>query len=506
MTFEEQYLQTIQMCLNDGVNKPSRGGVDQRSIFGVQMRINLQEGFPFLTVRKLSFKVVAYELLWILGGHTNIKFLNDNGIHIWDKFADENGETGPIYQWRNWQYSGTIIDQLKNVINEIKENPMSKRLVVSSWNAGELDQMSLPPCPHMFQFMVAGDTLHCNLTQRAGDLLLGVPYDLALYALLTNLVAQVTNLKPGEIIYNIADCHIYNNHLDIMKKLLETKPGEMPRLVLHKEITNIDDFDFSHMRLEDYHPTSTLTGAIAIGPLFQTFFHTNYKKVRKPKPKKNLKINSPYFTEIGWSIKQVDSDMKDGLNLLTDINQPIVSIFGSHRIKTEDSYYKHANNLAYKLGGRGYAIMTGGGPGIMHAANSGAMKANSPSIGLRSDALIGEEPGDDSVLTHRCLVHFLFSRRFIMSIKSDALVFYPGAYGTLTELFEDIALMSANLVDNVPVICVGKDYWQGLIDWFYKEINEKKLAENPKNYIDLIKIEDDIDSIIKIIGSSGKMP
>jgi len=273
MTFEEQYLQTIQRCLDEGIDKPSRGEVGQRSIFGVQMRANLQEGFPILTVRKISFKIVAYELLWILRGHTNVKFLQDNGIHIWDKFAKEDGEVGPIYQWRNWRYSSMIIDQLKNVINEIKENPTSKHLVVSSWNVGELDQMSVPPCPHMFQFMVAGDTLHCSLTQRAGDLLLGVPYDLALYALLTNLIAQVTNLKPGEIIHNIADCHIYHNHLETVRKLLNIKPGEIPRLVLDESVKDIDDFDFIHMRLEGYHPASTLTGAVTAVPLFQTFIH-----------------------------------------------------------------------------------------------------------------------------------------------------------------------------------------------------------------------------------------
>ncbi len=270
-SFEEQYLQTIQRCLNEGIDKPSRGEVGQRSIFGVQMRANLQAGFPILTTRKISFKIVAYELLWILRGHTSIKFLQDNGVHIWDKFTNENGEVGPIYQWRNWRHSDIVIDQLKTVINEIKENPTSKRLVVSSWNAGELDQMAVPPCPHMFQFIVAGGTLHCVLTQRAGDILLGVPYDLALYALLTNLVAQVTNLKPGEVIHNIADCHIYHNHLETVKKLLNIEPGRMPQLILNKGVNDIDDFDFSHMRLENYHPLSKLTGDVTAVPLFKTF-------------------------------------------------------------------------------------------------------------------------------------------------------------------------------------------------------------------------------------------
>jgi thymidylate synthase len=499
MTFEEQYLEIVKKCLNEGIDKPSRGGVDQRSIFGVQMKVNLQEGFPILTVRKLSFKIIAHELLWILGGHSNLKFLHENGIHIWDKFADENGETGRIYQWRNWEYLGKKIDQLSNVIEEIKENPMSKRLVVSSWNVGELDQMSLPPCPHMFQFMVAGDTLHCNLSQRAGDLLLGVPYDLALYALLTSLVAQVTNLKPGTIYYNIADCHIYHNHLDMVREMSESKPAPMPKLVLDKTIKNIDEFKYEDMKLEDYNPITTFTGEIAVGPLFQAFFHDRYKKVKKPKPDDSLKINSPYFTEIDWSVNRVSQDIKDGLLLLSDIQNPIVSFFGSHRLAPGTEYYEHANKLANLLGKKDFAIMTGGGPGIMRAANLGAKTAGASSIGLRSDALMDKEPGDDNALTHQVIVHFLFSRRFIMSIKSRALIFYPGAYGTLSELFEDLALMSANLVDKVPVICVGSSYWSGLINWFQEEVIKNNLAEDPQKYIDLIQIEDDLDKIVSII-------
>ncbi len=499
MTFEQQYLNILKKCFEGGVDKPSRGGIDQRSLFGVQMRINLKDGFPLLTTRKISFKIVAYEMLWILKAKTNIKYLQEHGVHIWDKFANEDGEVGPMYQWRNWHYAGQIIDQLKNIIREIKENPHSKRLVVSSWNAGELDQMTLPPCPHMFQFMVAGDTLHCNLTQRAGDLILGVPYDLPVYALLTHLVAQITNLKPGEVIYNIADCHIYHDHFDIVQKLFSIEPRKMPTLLLDESVKEIDEFDFHHMKIENYDPATTMTAPIAVGPLFQTFFHSDYRKVKKPKPNKNLKINNLYFTEIDWSVRKASTDIKEGLKLLATIDQPIATIFGSHNIKQDDPLYKHASELAFHLGKRGYAIMTGGGPGIMHGANSGAMHANVPSIGLRSDALINEEPGDDNVLTHKALVHFLFSRRFIMSIKSDALIFYPGAYGTITEFFEDVALMSANLVDVVPVVCVGSDYWKPLLDWFTVEIERRKFTDDSKKYTSMVRIEDDIESIIKIV-------
>jgi len=505
MTFEEQYLALVKRCYEEGFDKPSRGGVDQRSLFGVQMRASLQDGFPLLTGRRISFKVVAHECLWILSGNTNVRFLQNNGVHIWDKFADEEGEVGAMYQWRNWRYGGIIVDQLKNVISEIKDNPNSKRLVVSSWNVGELDQMTLPPCPHMFQFMVAGDTLHMNLSQRAGDLLLGVPYDLPVYALLTHLVGQVTGLRLGEIIYNIADCHIYHNHLDIMQKLLETETRPMPKLVLDPSIKNIDDFRYEHMRVEDYHPVSTITGNIAVGPLFQAFFYKGYRKVEKPKPKKGFKINNPYFTEIDWSSRRASDDIKNGLQLLADIEQPIISVFGSHRTGIEDKWGQHAYNLSKCLGERGYAIMTGGGPGVMYAANAGAKEVNAPSIGIRSDALIDKEAGDDSVLTHTAVVHYLFSRRFVISIKSDALVFYPGAYGTMTEFFEDVALMSANLVDVVPVVCVGKEYWIGLIDWFKEQIKKNDLADDAEKYLSYIHIEDDINAIEKIIGQRGAL-
>ena len=273
MTFEEQYLAIARKCLEDGFDKPSRGGVDQRSLFGVHMRINLQEGFPMLTVRKISFKVLAHECLWILGGNTNIQFLQDNGVHIWDKFANENGEVGAMYQWRNWKSGDVILDQLRTVIKEIQDNPNSKRLIVSSWNISELDQMALPPCPHMFQFLVEGNKLHMSLSQRAGDLLLGIPYDLPVYALLTHLVAQVTGLTPGEIIYNIADCHIYHNHLDIMQKLLATPTQPTPRLVLDTDVRDIDEFKYTHMHIEDYYPSTNITGDVAVGPLFRTFFN-----------------------------------------------------------------------------------------------------------------------------------------------------------------------------------------------------------------------------------------
>ena len=212
-------------------------------------------------------------MLWILKGHTNTAYLQENGIHIWDKFAADDGEVGPMYQWRNWSHNGTMIDQLRTVINEIKSNPYSKRLVVSSWNVGELDNMALPPCPHIFQFVVMDGKLHCHLTQRAGDLILGVPYDLPVYALLTHLVAQVTDLAVGEIVHTIVDAHIYHNHRAMAQEMLAAEPCEAPRLELDQSVKDIDDFDFQHMKVVNYHPVTTMTAPVAVGPLFKAFFH-----------------------------------------------------------------------------------------------------------------------------------------------------------------------------------------------------------------------------------------
>lgn len=276
--FEKQYRDILQRCLNNGEDKDSRGGPRQRSLFVEQMRTNLEDGFPLLTARKISFNIVAHEMLWKLKGLTNIRYLQENNVHIWDDFADENGEVGPMYQWRKWEHEGRSIDQLKNVINEIKENPSSKRLIVSSWNVGDLyeNKAALPPCPHLFQFFVINGKINCHLSQRAGDLILGIPYDLAVYALLTHVVAQVTGLKPGEITHTITDCHIYHDHIAVAKEILQQKTGKLPILVLDKQVTDIDTISADDMEITGYKPAKTIRNIpVAMGPLRQTFFHNS---------------------------------------------------------------------------------------------------------------------------------------------------------------------------------------------------------------------------------------
>lgn len=218
---------------------------------------------------------------------------------------------------------------------------------------------------------------------------------------------------------------------------------------------------------------------------------------------KHLLMNKRYFTDCVWSAQKASDDIQRGLVLLSEIEQPIVTFFGSHSVEGGAPLYKHANELAFRLGREGYAIATGGGPGIMHAANAGATRAGVPSIGVRSDALIDDEPGDNSVLTHIMLVHFLFARRFIMSIRSSALVFYPGSFGTLDEFFESVALMSAHLVDRVPVICVQSDYWMPLFAWFDEKIGQYGFTDNPKEYMSMIHVEDDLERIARLVNRSG---
>jgi uncharacterized protein (TIGR00730 family) len=216
----------------------------------------------------------------------------------------------------------------------------------------------------------------------------------------------------------------------------------------------------------------------------------------------NLKLNKPYFTEIYQTMFRASDDMKKGLDLLKNIDQPIVSIFGSHRTPPEDKYYKHAYELSQKLGQKGFAIISGGGPGIMFAANAGAKEAGGASIGFQSEGLAEIEPADKSILTDVEYTHFLFSRRFVMTIKSNAMVYYPGAFGTLTEMFENVCLIATHLIDRVPIICVGREYWQGLIDWLLPELIKNDLAHDPQDYINIITIEDDIDKIVEIIKTS----
>jgi thymidylate synthase len=271
-TFEQQYRHLLKECLEHGHSKTCRGGGTQTSIYGKQVIIDLDKEFPLLTARQISFNIIATECLWILGGNTNLDFLHKNNVHIWDDFATKQGEVGRMYQWRNWLSGEQSFDQLKTVINEIKSNPESKRLIVSSWNVSDLDSMSLPPCPHIFQFIVEDDRLHMHLTQRAGDLILGVPYDVGVYALLTHMVAHVTNLKPGKLFYNLADAHIYKPHKQIATKILEQKTHQPPTLKILEKRMDIDEFTVKDFVILNYQPTMHLTAKPTVGPLFKTFY------------------------------------------------------------------------------------------------------------------------------------------------------------------------------------------------------------------------------------------
>lgn len=255
----KQYKQLLQHILDNGVDKQDRTNTGVKSVFGYQCRYDLSKGFPIVTTKKIHTKSIIYELLWFLKGDTNIKYLNDNGVHIWDSWVDKYGDLGPIYgsQWRSWgnyKYSG--IDQIKNIIKEIKNNPDSRRLIVNSWNVEQIEDMALPPCHCLFQFNVTNNKLNCQLYQRSGDAFLGVPFNIASYALLTHMIAQVCNLEVGEFIHTFGDLHIYNNHLDQVKLQLTRECYELPKLVLNPDIKDIDDFKYEDIKIVDYkfHP------------------------------------------------------------------------------------------------------------------------------------------------------------------------------------------------------------------------------------------------------------
>ena len=259
----EQYLNLLQMLLENGHNKEDRTGTGTYSLFGQQLRFNLNAGFPLVTTKKVHFKSVVHELLWLLKGDTNVKYLNDNGVTIWNEWANEEGELGPIYgkQWRSWDLrhsdgSLTKIDQLKNVIHRIKTDPYDRRLIVSAWNVGDIGKMALPPCHLLFQFYVAGGNLSCQLYQRSADVFLGVPFNIASYALLTHMVAQVCNLGVGDFIHTFGDVHLYKNHISQAKEQLSRSPLPLPRIKLNPEIKDIDHFTFEDIILENYvsHP------------------------------------------------------------------------------------------------------------------------------------------------------------------------------------------------------------------------------------------------------------
>ncbi len=263
----KQYLDLLQHVLDKGTEKRDRTGTGTRSIFGYQMRFNLDDGFPLMTTKKLHLKSIIYELLWFLKGDTNIKYLNDNQVNIWNEWADKEGNLGHIYgfQWRSWpSYQGGSIDQISAVIRGIKENPDSRRHIVSAWNAGDLSNMALPPCHVLFQFYVADGRLSCQLYQRSADIFLGVPFNIASYAILLMMVAQVTGLTPGDFIHTFGDAHIYNNHMEQVKTQLQREPRPLPVMKLNPGITRIEDFTFSDFTLENYDPHPHIKAPISV--------------------------------------------------------------------------------------------------------------------------------------------------------------------------------------------------------------------------------------------------
>ena len=263
----KQYLDLLKLIRETGVMKHDRTGVGTQSIFGHQMRFDLSEGFPLLTTKKVHLKSIIYELLWFIAGDTNIKYLKDHGVSIWDEWADENGDLGPVYghQWRSWPApDGKTIDQLSEVIQTIKRNPDSRRMIVSAWNVAEVSKMALPPCHTLFQFYVAEGRLSCQLYQRSADVLLGVPSNIASYALLTMMIAQVCGLQPGEFIHTTGDTHIYQNHFDQVAEQLSRTPKALPRMVLNPEVKDIFDFKYEDFRLEGYDPWPAIKAPVAV--------------------------------------------------------------------------------------------------------------------------------------------------------------------------------------------------------------------------------------------------
>ena len=263
----KQYLDLLDHVLDKGVKKEDRTGTGTISVFGYQMRFDLNDGFPMLTTKKLHLKSIVHELLWFLQGNTNTSYLNENGVRIWNEWADEKGNLGRIYgyQWRSWTTpEGKHIDQISRVIDSIKNNPDSRRHIVSAWNVGDLDKMALPPCHILFQFYVAEGKLSCQLYQRSADIFLGVPFNIASYSLLLMMVAQVTGLQPGEFIHSIGDGHIYLNHLEQVKMQLTREPRELPAMKLNPEIKNIFDFTYDDFTLENYKPHPHIKGEISV--------------------------------------------------------------------------------------------------------------------------------------------------------------------------------------------------------------------------------------------------
>lgn len=263
----KQYLELLNRILNEGTRKSDRTGTGTLSVFGHQMRFDMAEGFPLLTTKKLHLKSIIYELLWFLRGDTNVKYLHDHGVSIWDEWADENGELGPIYghEWRSWpDYQGGTIDQIANVVDQIRRTPDSRRMIVSAWNVAEVDSMALPPCHTMFQFYVAEGRLSLQLYQRSADTFLGVPFNIASYALLLQMMAQVTGLQPGEFIHTTGDTHLYLNHLDQARLQLTRTPRKLPRMVINPDVKSIFDFTYEDFSLEGYDPWSHIKAEVSV--------------------------------------------------------------------------------------------------------------------------------------------------------------------------------------------------------------------------------------------------
>ncbi|MDR2972051.1 MAG: thymidylate synthase [Bacteroidales bacterium] len=263
----KQYLDLLQHIIDTGAFKDDRTGTGTQSIFGYQMRFDLQEGFPVLTTKKLHLRSIIYELLWFLKGETNIKYLHDNNVTIWDEWADENGDLGPVYgkQWRNWTTAdGKTIDQISELITLIQKNPDSRRMIVSAWNVGEVDKMKLPPCHVLFQFYVNQGEISCQLYQRSADVFLGVPFNIASYALLLMMIAHVCKLKPRYFIHTFGDAHLYSNHLEQAKLQLSRTPKTLPNMKINREVNSIFDFRFEDFTLENYNPDPHIKAEVAV--------------------------------------------------------------------------------------------------------------------------------------------------------------------------------------------------------------------------------------------------
>ena len=263
----KQYLDLLDRVMDEGVDRSDRTGTGTRGVFGHQMRFNLADGFPMLTTKKLHLKSIVHELIWFLAGDTNIKYLQENGVKIWDAWADKDGDLGPVYgkQWRRWETAdGSVIDQMSQVVEAIKTNPYSRRHIVSAWNPADVDDMALPPCHCLFQFHVADGRLSCQLYQRSADIFLGVPFNIASYALLTAMMAQVCDLEPGDFVHTFGDAHIYSNHFEQVKLQLSREPRGLPKLTLNKDVKSLYDFTFDDVKIAGYKPDKHIAGKVAV--------------------------------------------------------------------------------------------------------------------------------------------------------------------------------------------------------------------------------------------------